>query len=132
MKKILCSLSLFVFLFFLSFNSVNALSFSEAMEQSGKKPVLVIVYADWAENVDMYLQKFELLKKEFGDKFNYVELNIASSDTKFFNERYHIYPQLPYVLMFKNNGKVSRYIQRNCVSSESCLIPRAKQFSASF
>lgn len=128
MKKILCSLGLFIFLFSLALNSVKAMSFDEALSQSDAKPALVLIYADWADNVDTYLDKFALLKKEFGDKFNYIELDIADPDTKSFNARYHIYPHLPYLLMFKDGGKVSRYIQRNCVSSEACLIPRVKQF----
>lgn len=122
----------FLFSFFLLFSVVlksdASISFDEAFEQSDKKPMLVLVYADWAENYENYLEKFRNLEKEFGETFNYVELNIASPDTKSFNTRYHIYPNLPYVLMFRNNGKVSRYVQRNCVSSESCIVPRLKQF----
>ena len=129
MKKCLCSLGLFVFLFFLSFNSANALSFAEALEQSDKKPMIVIIYAEWADSAGACLEKFNALEKKFGNKFNYVELNIASPDTKAFNDKYHIYPQLPYIMMFKDNGKLSRYIQKNCVNNESCLHQRIEQFS---
>ena len=128
MKKILSFV--FLLLCFICFcTKVDAaMKFKDAFEQSNSKPMLMIVYATWADNYQTYLEKFRSLEKEFGNTFNYVELDIASPDTKEFNVRYHVYPNLPYILMFRNNGKISRYIQRNCAISESCMIPRIKSF----
>ena len=90
----------------------NALSFEEAFAQSVKKPMVVLIYAQWADNYTDYLQAFNIAKEQMSDKYNFVELDIASHDTKVFNAKYHIYPNLPYILMFRNQGKISRYIQR--------------------
>ena len=128
MKKILYSAVLILCLACFTIKAQAAISFKKAFDESNSKPMLVIVYANWAENYQSYLDKFRGLEKVFGDTFNYVELDIASPDTKEFNVRYHIYPNLPYILMFRNNGKVTRYIQRNCAASESCMVPRIKSF----
>ena len=119
---------LFLVLVFGTFLKANAIGFEEGLSESYKKPLLVIVYADWADNYTTYLQKFRGLNQTFGDKFNYLELDIADSEAKAFNAKYHIYPNLPYVLMFKEGGKISRYLQKECVSNDSCLIPRVEGF----
>ena len=106
----------------------SAATFEEAYAQSTSKPMLTLLYATWADNYSAYLTEFRNLQAEFGDKFNYVELDIASPDAKFFNMKYHIYPNLPYVLMFRDGGKISRYIQKDCAASASCMIPRVKSF----
>lgn len=128
MKKFAFLFSLVLILMLNTLKIQASMTFEEAYLQSDKKPMLVILYANWADNYEMYLEKFRNIQNEFGDIFNYVELDIASNEARAFNNRYHIYPNLPYVLMFRNGGKVSRYIQRNCVSSESCMISRLKQF----
>ena len=118
-----------VFFLVLGFSlNANAITFDEAFEQSGSKPMLVLVYAPWADNYEAYLDNFRALETEFGEKFNYVELDVSTDALKSFNQRYHVYPNLPYVLMFRDNGKVSRYIQKNCAVSSSCMIPRVKSF----
>ena len=128
MKKV-AYLLLFLLFLFLGVKANASVSFEEAFSASNSKPMLVLVYANWADSYDAFLQKFRNLQDEFGDEFNYVELDIASPDAKAFNARYHIYPNLPYVLMYRDGGKVSRYIQRNCVASESCMIPRIRSFA---
>ena len=125
MKKILM---LFVVFLLIATLKANAMKFDEAFAQSGTKPMLVLVYADWADNVQSYVQAFNGLQTQFGETYNFVDLNIASPDTKSFNSRYHIYPNLPYILMFRDGGKVSRYIPRNCILDESCLTPKLKSF----
>lgn len=125
MKKFL---TLFVIgLLFLT-TRADAMKFEEAYAQSSSKPMLMLIYADWVDNSQSYIQAFNSLQTEFGETYNFVELNIASSDTKAFNARYHIYPNLPYILMFRDGGKVSRYIPKNCILDESCLLPKLKSF----
>ena len=104
------------------------MSFEEAFKQSTTKPMLVIIYAQWADEYSTYLKAFSNAQQELGDKFNYVELDIASSDAKFFNSKFHIYPNLPYVLMFRDGGKISRYVPNNCAKQDACLIPKVKSF----
>ena len=104
------------------------MTFDEAFSQSSSKPMLVLIYAQWADNYQTYLNNFKALEPQFGENFNFVELDIASKDTKSFNSRYHIYPNLPYVLMFRDGGKVSRYIQKSCVLDSACMAEKVKLF----
>lgn len=124
MKKILSILILFL----ISSVRVNAMNFAEAYEQSDKKPMLTLLYAQWAPSTPQAIVKFKALEQEFGENFNFVMLDIASPDALYFNERFHIYPHLPYVLMYKDKGKVSRYLDRKCVLDDSCMPVRVKSF----
>lgn len=126
MKKFISFLFVAMLLMGLKANATT--TFEEAFSQSSTKPMLVLIYAQWADGYENCLNQFKAVENEFGDKFNYVELNIADKDTKSFNSRYHIYPNLPYVLMFRDGGKVSRYIPKNCASDNSCIIPKIKSF----
>lgn len=128
MKKIAYLLLVALFLF-LGVKANASVSFEEAFSKANSKPMLVLVYAEWADNYQVYLDKFRNLEKEFGDEYNYVELDIAKPEAKSFNARYHIYPNLPYVLMYRDGGKVSRYIQRNCAINESCMVSRIRSFA---
>ena len=128
MKKV-AYLSLVALFLFLGVKANASVSFDEAFSKANSKPMLVLVYADWADNYEVFLEKFRGLEQEFGDEFNYVELDIAKPEAKSFNARYHIYPNLPYILMYRDGGKVSRYIQRNCAINESCMVPRIRSFA---
>lgn len=128
MRKIAYLLLVALFLF-LGVKANASVSFDEAFSNLSSKPMLVLVYAEWADNYQTFLEKFRALESEFGNEFNYVELDIAKPEAKSFNARYHIYPNLPYVLMYRDGGKVSRYIQRNCAINESCMIPRIRSFA---
>jgi len=37
-----------------------------------------------------------------------------------------MYPNIPYVVMYKNGGTVSRYIPRDCVEDYRCLEDKIK------
>lgn len=128
MKKFAYLLIVALFMF-IGVKANASVSFEQAFSQVSSKPMLVVVYANWADDYTRYLNNFRELEKTFGNEFNYVELDIASKDAKHFNSRYHIYPNLPYVLMYRDGGKVSRYIQRNCAASTSCMIPKIKSFA---
>ena len=104
------------------------MTFEEGFSQSSKTPVLVLVYADWADGYPSFLQTYQSIQQRFVGLYNFTELNIASKDAKFFNSKFHIYPKLPYVLMFKDNGKVSRYIQNTCSNDANCLADKLKSF----
>ena len=127
MKKILTFLFVSV-LVFAGITQVKAMTFENALSVSDKKPAAVLVYANWADNYQNYLNAFRGMQGKYANNYNFVELDIASPDAKFFNSRYHIYPNLPYVLMFRENGKVTRYVQRDCVIDDSCLETRIKAF----
>lgn len=123
MKKILVFLGLAMFIFM---PKANAMTFQEAMAQD--KPVALLVYANWADGVNEMRQQFNNMSQTFGDRYNFVTLDIASQDTKYFNSMYHIYPNLPYVLFFKNNGKITRYLQKQCIMDTACFKERLEFF----
>ena len=127
MKKVL---NFFMILILACFTVVKAeaLTFEEAFSRVDSKPMVVLVYAQWADNYQSVLQNFRLVKNQLSESYNFVELDIASNDAKSFNSRYEIYRNLPYVLMFRNGGKVSRYVSRDCASSTSCMSSKLKSF----
>ena len=127
MKKILTCLFVSV-LIFAGISQVKAMTFEDGYAVCDKKPVLVLLYANWADNYQNYINAFRGMQSQFGDVYNFVELDIAKPDAKFFNSKYHIYPNLPYVLMFRDGGKISRYVQRDCVIDDSCFSSRIKSF----
>ncbi len=127
MKKMLTVLFLLI-MSVCTIIKANAMTFEEAFAKSDTTPIVVLVYAQWADNYQSYIQQFREAKKQLGDTFNFVEMDIASKDTKAFNSRYHIYPNIPYVLMYRNGGRVSRYIDRNCAATTSCMVPKLKSF----
>ena len=118
MKKILSFLFLSV-AFFICTNTVNAMSYEEAIVQS--KPFALLVYADWADDVQAVSQNFSAAGLKYASKYNFVSLNIASKDAKAFNKSFHIYPNLPYVLLFRDKGKFSRYLNKECIMKEACF-----------
>ncbi|MBQ7763972.1 hypothetical protein IJ384_01245 [bacterium] len=126
MKKILLTFSFLISL--LLVQSVKAMTFDEAFAQNDRKPMVILIYAQWADGAQNCMMQYRMAQSELSDKFNFVELDIAKPEAKSFNNRYHIYPKLPYILMFRDNGKVSRYIQRDCASSASCIVSKLKTF----
>ena len=107
--------------------SVSAVSFNEVISQSN--PSAVLIYADWADDVSKILQIFSEEEEKFGPQYSFLRLNIADKDTKEFNKRYHIYPNLPYILLFKNNGTVSRYLNKDCIMDSSCIDDKFDMFA---
>ena len=131
MKKLfftLILLSILVFQAPVKSYEEQEMTFEEAFNEVNRTPMLVLVYADWADNYEACLYSFQDLKKEFGNYFNYVELDIASWSTKAFNRRFKIDQNLPYLIMFRDGGKISRYLNTQCVLDNSCVVQRIKSF----
>ena len=127
MKKVLLSLLILVISLFVCKPSY-ALNFEEAYNEAHRTPMIVLVYSNWAENYDSAIQSFRGIQSNFTGDCNFVELDIATPDAKFFNTKYHIYPNLPYALLFKDGGKSSRYIPRECVVDGACITNKLKLF----
>ena len=125
MKKIL---NILLFFIFTSCITVQAMTFEEEFALTNKSPMAVLLYADWANNYQTSLEQFRIVQKQLGKNFNFVELDVASSDMRAFNEKYQIYPQIPYILMFRDSGKIFRYIPRECTYSSSCINDKLKSF----
>ena len=126
MRKILTALFLLT-LVIVGTQKANAIKFEEAIGQN--KPVAVLVYAPWADGQDTMLQAFNNMGTRYADAYNFVAINIATEDAKTFNQRFYIYPNLPYVLLFRNGGKVSRFLKRDCVLDSACFAERLDMFN---
>ena len=125
MKKFLSILFLFSIFVFGSI-AANGMTYDEAMAQT--KPVAVLIYADWADDVQQVMQVYNAKGQDYSDKYNFVTMNIASPETKSFNKTFHIYPNLPYVLLFREKGKISRYLNKDCVLKDSCFTEKLNFF----
>lgn len=126
MKKILSILFLLT-LVFANAQQAQAIKYDEAINQS--KPMALFIYASWADDVDKMKQAFDTMESKYNKTYNFISMDIASSDTKEFNKKYPIYANLPYVLLFKDRGKISRYLQKNCVLDSSCFAEKLNFFA---
>ena len=126
MKKVLTLLFLLT-MFFAGKQAVGAMTYEEAMSQT--KPFVLLVYAPWADNVDTVMQSFNNMQQKYSSTYNFVAMNIATKDSNIFNIKYHIYPNLPYILLYKDKGKISRYLQQNCILDDSCFAEKLDFFS---
>lgn len=126
MKKLL--LSLFA-LATICINSpqANAISFDEALKQT--KPFVMLIYANWADDVNTAKQNFDSLSSKYGAKYNFVSLDIASPETKSYNKRFQINPNLPYIMLYRENGKISRYLPKECTLNQSCIKQKMDLFA---
>ena len=118
MKHFLSFLSILLLLFGLTLKA-KAVDFQQAI--ADKTPSIVLIYADWADDIDAVLGQFRGLEAEYGSRYNFVELNIASPEAKIFNKTYHIYPNLPYVLLFKDKAKTTRAVAKDCILNGECI-----------
>ena len=129
MKKMFVLGILLIILFLGLKVSAKSLTYPEAFSQISRKPMAVLIYADWADNFQGCIMSFRNLQNSsMGQSFNFVELDIASKETKVFNDKYKISTKLPYIMLLRNEGKVSRIIPRDCASDSSCVIPKMKAF----
>lgn len=125
MKKLLTTLSL-VSLIVFGAAKAEAMKFEEALTL--QKPVAVLIYAPWADDVANVTQSFNAMEQKYGDKYNFTKINIATEEAKAFNKTYHIYPNLPYVLFFKDKGKITRYLKKDCILDNACFTERLNFF----
>ena len=119
MKKVLSGLLFGLLLLFSSVNKTNSMTFEEGIKQS--KPMALYLYAGWADNADKGMLAFNNMAQKYSNTYNFITLNIASQEAKAFNKMYHIYPNLPYVLLFRDGVRFSRYLKMDCVLDSSCF-----------
>lgn len=126
MKRFFISLML-VLTAFVFIDKADATTYKEAMSSS--KPMALLVYADWADNVQNLQKVFTEIEQNYGNKYNFVSLNIASEETKDYNKKFFIYPNLPYVFLYRDHGKFSRFLKSDCAASYSCFEEKLKLFA---
>ncbi len=127
MKKIF-NLLFIVTILSISITKAQAMTFDQGFSQINQKPLAVLIYAQWADGYQDSLTNFSKSQQKLGNIYNFVELDIASKDTKAFNQRYSIQPKLPYVSVFTNMGKITRYIDAACTADSDCLNTKLKSF----
>lgn len=124
MKKLLVLL----ILLFLVPKSYAAISYSDAYSNNDRKPMAVLIYAEWAPNYNNVLTQFRDAQKALGNTYNFVELNLASEDAANFTEDNVIWTKLPYIMLYRNRCKFAKQIKRGCTSDSACIIPQMKAF----
>ncbi|MCQ2739860.1 MAG: hypothetical protein MJ237_06500 [bacterium] len=122
MKKLFI---LFSVMIFAMSGAYADMTFTDA--QSSSKPMAVLVYASWLDDANSYVQQFNNLKSQFGNKYNYVTIDVATNSAKEYNKRFDIY-KMPYVLLFKSRCKIMRYLETNCMMNNQCITPRMDSF----
>jgi thioredoxin-like negative regulator of GroEL len=118
MKKVISFLFV-LSVVFCGINKANSMTYEQAM--SDKKPMAVLIYADWADGVSATVPAYDAMGAAYASKYNFTKINICKPEAKGFNKTYQIYPNLPYVLLFKDGGKISRYLKNDCVTNTSCF-----------
>lgn len=126
MKKLLSSLFL-TMLLLAGMPQANAMKYDQAINQS--KPMAIFVYAPWADGYQTMLQSFNATGQKYAGRYNFVTMNIATDDAKVYNQKYYIYPNLPYVMLFREKGKFSRFIEKNCAKDTQCLSTKLDLFN---
>ena len=126
MKKILLIFSFLIFALIPA--SADVMNLETAIAKNSSKPMAVLIYANWADNYQAILQEFRKVERNLSNSYNFVELDIASKDAKIFNNNYVIYTKLPYIMLFRSNGKFSFLINRECTASSSCTISKMRTF----
>lgn len=117
-----------MFLFLFSFSlTANAMKYEEAVNQS--KPLAILIYAPWADGYQNSLQAFNQMEQKYSTKYNFVRMNIATDEAKVYNQKFYIYPNLPYVILCRERGKVSRYLKNDCVKDSACFANRLDMFN---
>lgn len=124
MKKLL----IIVLLLMLMPTVKAAMNYNDAYAMNNSTPMAVFIYADWATNYETNLTEFRKAQQELGDKYNYVELDIASKDTEAYTEQNAILPKLPYIMLYRSKCKFARLIDRSCASDEACILSKMKSF----
>ena len=124
MKKIIL---IFTLLFFV-IKADAAMSFKDAFEVNDTKPMAVLIYADWADGYENSIVQFRNMQRELGSVYNYVELDIANEDAKYYTEQNTILTKLPYIMLYRGKCKFARFIERGCALDTACSVPKMKSF----
>ena len=101
------------------------ISYDTATTQT--KPYAMLVYANWADSYNTAISTITQASQQYGDKYNFVLMDIASKDAKSFNKTSYIYPNLPYVILMR--GKISRFLKTDCAIDYACLTDKLQLFA---
>ena len=102
------------------------LPFEEGIKSS--TPLMVLITAPWAEKASDIQTTFEELVESSSNDFNNSVVDLSTESAKEFNKSFMINTNLPYVMLFKDQGKISRHIKRDCIEDSSCFAEKVKLF----
>ena len=126
MKKFLSSLFLLTMLMCVA-QKANAMRYEEGLQQS--KAMALYIYAPWADNYANIMKSFKAMEVKYGEKYNFITMNIATDEVKEFNKKSYIYPNVPYVLLSRDKGKFLRFVKSDCVLDNACFASKLDVFS---
>ena len=124
MKKIFIS----TFMLLFAVCSAYAFNYADAYNQLDSKPAVMLVTAPWVNDTQTYVTQLQYLQNDYGNRANIFVQDISDKSTALYNEMFPIYQRLPYVMLLKSSGKITRVLPRNCAADYSCLNDKVKIF----
>jgi hypothetical protein len=121
MKRVVFLLIAFLLFITVSPAKIEAKSFQEAQGEMSGKPLIILIYAQWADNYQSAVNELKLVENKYLSQYNFVALDIAKEDAKFYNAKYNIAPNLPYIVIYKQGGKISRFLTGDCTFDSKCI-----------
>lgn len=86
----------------------NFMSYNKAINSS--KPSVILFYANWCTYCRKFMPKFNSLAKMYAEKYNFVKINIESSDNnKALSKQYGI-RSLPTVYIVEKKYRVKKQV----------------------
>lgn len=126
MRKYLCIFLGALFLLSAIRTSAAEVNLNQALEQN--TPTLVLITAPWAKVSQNAINNFNSLKNVHGDKCNYIILDIASNQAQAYNQKFAFFPNIPYLMMFKNKAKIQLFVPQSCVLDNACIVKKTSNF----
>ena len=125
MRNLLIILGLFLGLFGFKL-SAEAISLESALQSNS--PMVLFVYAEWADYRDVY----DSLKvaKASHPEYNFVKVDLNTEDAKYlFEDRRFIVSTVPMVMIAKKSGRINKVISNDCAADSKCLAKELKHFT---
>lgn len=82
----------------------------------GKKPVLLEFWATWCENCEALLPRFAAARTQFGDKVEFIGINVTVNQTPARVRRYMEQHQVPFRVLYDESGASTRAYEAQATS----------------
>ena len=106
--------------------SAKFMSYNAAINSS--KPTVILFYANWCSYCRKFMPKFNAVAKDYGDKYDFVKINIeASNSNKSLSEQYNI-RSLPTVYIVEPRYKVKKEISPYSYDSVESMRSELKRY----
>ena len=125
MKKVLM-LFIVMLLSLAAVKAGSSVTFEDGIKEN--TPLMVLITAPWVDNASEIQSTFIELAESNTNHYNYSIVDISNASAKEFNKSFMIHMNLPYVMLFKDQGKISRLVNRDCIETSSCFSDKIKFF----